>query len=93
MINATCLTILIFKDGKKKVKRTLDGSIHLQEKNIISLPNPIDDSFYGGIPTRSTPIDKKIREGIYEVQKVNRSYSESDTGFLKIEYSLLRVDK
>ncbi len=88
MGDAECVTILIFRDGKKKVERTLDEFIYLQKGDTISLSHPLD-TFDSSIK------NSKMSEGAYAFQKVNRIYNErgGPGGLLKIEYHLSRLDE
>jgi len=97
-----CVTTLVFKDGEKKVKRTLEGFIQLKKGDFISLPNNVADSFDRVESTHSTHIkDNTIRQGAYEFRGVNRIYTEryergffgifASEGCLEIQYFLSRL--
>jgi len=80
-----CITTLAFRDGKKEVRRTLEGFVQLQEGDAIFLPNPIEDKLNMGT---------FLVGGKYKVQKVDRIYKEpSDKGCLEIKYFLSRLNK
>ena len=80
-----CVTTLAFRDGKKEVRRTLEGFVQLQEGDTIFLPNPIDNSLDMGT---------LLGDGKYKVQKVDRIYKEpSNKGCLEIKYFLSRLNK